>query len=88
MAAPSLRPGGDRALGRFEYCDFPDEVAAPRHRANGRLIPSSVRHSRHAVSLDRVIFIVGAVSYVNTSTTSISASSFAVETASGAGSAC
>jgi hypothetical protein len=56
MAAPSLRTGGDRALGRFEFYDVPDEAAAPRQRASGRLIPGSVRHSRHAVSLGRSDF--------------------------------
>lgn len=58
MTAPPLRPRGcgRRVLGSFQLWDFPDEVTAPRDQANGRLIPSSIRHSRHAVSLDRSDF--------------------------------
>lgn len=48
-------PGGpgQRMLKGFKFCDFPGDAAASRNRTIGRLIPSSVRHSRHLVSLDR-----------------------------------
>jgi hypothetical protein len=47
-----------RRLKVAEIGDFPNEAAALRDRTIGRLIPSSVRHSRHTLSLNNSDFLL------------------------------
>ena len=55
----------------FRIWDFPGQAAASCHRTTGRLIPSSVRHSRHVLEFGWKQFLLLDRFYVKAFTTSI-----------------